>query len=470
MLLAGCSNDPTEPATDNRLPLEGVTLRLVIVDDPALAEAIGKLEGEWKALSGSRLKVTQTTQAELLQGDRLGADAVICPSFLLGPLAERDWLVPLPKELVDSDKKSWSDIFEIVRCRESVWGSTPMAVPFGSPVLTCYYRADLLEAIGAEPPKTWADYAQLVEKLADRKTLGKAAPPADQPWNASLEPLGPGWASLVLLARAASVAKHPDNYSTLFDIESMRPLIDSPPMVRALKELVAAAKFGPDDQLALSPSDVRQRFWQGRCALALTWASAAAVLDEKEKPSSDFRVGVVELPGSETVYDVDEGRWKTRGKEDSIHVPLLATTGRLGVVSRHSDHPDGAADFLAWLSSAELNPPPSIRSPDTTLFRRSQARFPKRWVEPPMSLATAGQYADQTQQALSRQQWIFALRIPGRAEYLAALDLAVHRALRDETPPEQALRQAATQWHSITLRLGLESQRRAYLHSLGLEP
>ena len=55
----------------------------------------------------------------------------------------------------------------------------------------------------------------------------------------TLEPLAPGWAGNVLLARAAAYAKHRDYYSTLFDKDSLEPRIATEPFVRALTELVA---------------------------------------------------------------------------------------------------------------------------------------------------------------------------------------------------------------------------------------
>ena len=63
----------------------------------------------------------------------------------------------------------------------------------------------------------------------------------------TVEPLARGWAGLVLLARAAAYAKERDNYTTLFDEKTLEPAIAGPPFVRALEELVAAAKLGPAD-------------------------------------------------------------------------------------------------------------------------------------------------------------------------------------------------------------------------------
>ena len=49
-------------------------------------------------------------------------------------------------------------------------------------------------------------------------------------------------------------------------------------------------------------------------------------------------------------------------------------------------------------------------------------------MEKPVSALAAVHYGDVTEAALRHEQWLGALRIPGRAEYLAALDEAVAAA------------------------------------------
>jgi hypothetical protein len=49
------------------------------------------------------------------------------------------------------------------------------------------------------------------------------------------------------------------------------------------------------------------------------------------------------------------------------------------------------------------------------------------------------------------------------------LDAAVHRAVRGELTPDEALGEAAQTWKEITAELGLAQQREAYWSSLGLE-
>ena len=116
-----------------------------------------------------------------------------------------------------------------------------------------------------------------------------------------------------------------------------------------------------------------------------------------------------------------------------------------------------------------MSPQISAASPATTLFRQSNLRSPSQWVEKPVPAPAAVQYADATEAALQHEQWLGALRMPGRAEYLAALDDAVAAAVRDEKSPLDALLEADAKWQEITDRLGLERQKAAYRHSLGLE-
>jgi len=466
VVLAGCpiGGSNRNGGSGGALPKK-VDLKLLVVDDPALATAVERLAGEWNAQTGSSFQIDQITQQELAGRDTVAADAVICPSCQLGELAENVGVVRVPDSLLEDELVNWPDVFSLLRVRETVWGKAVVGVPLGSPVFVVYYRADLLEHLGRQPPQTWAEYQELAELLSDRDNLGAAAPRADLPWHGTLEPLGPGWAGLVLLARAAPYAVHRENYSTVFSVDEMEPLIAGSPFVRALEELVAACASGPKEQLGYDPTAVRNAFWEGRCGLALTWPTAAK---DFAPPGGDLPVGLAELPGSGEAYDVGEKAWEPRRKDEDPHVPLLGVAGRMGLVVGHSKWPDAAFQLLFWLcgeQSTQLSP----SSPATTLFRSSHLQSAGAWVEKQMPDATAAQYAEMTQQTLCRPQWLFAVRVPGRLEYLAALDEAVHRAVKGEQKPEESLRQAAATWREITTRLGTESQREAYWNSLGID-
>lgn len=494
LALLGCAPPPQSTAPESARPTlteKPPSMTLRVVGDPDLAKAISQLAGEWNAQTGGELQIASTDGRDVLSED-LRADALICPSHNLGPLALSSLVHPIPASYhqraddrarslpgeprlqglsQDSDPTAglWPGVFPLLRAQELVWRRQPMGVPLGSPLLVVYYRQDLLDRLGRQAPKTWAEYAVLARLLADRKRLGQG-PPVDQPWHGVLEPLGDGWGGLVLLARAGAYATHRGNYSTLFHVDTMVPLIDGPPFVRALEELVAAAKTGLVQNRPADPVAVRNAFWAGHCGMALTWPSGALKLPDSLDSST--RVGFAELPGAEDVYHVGSKLWEKRRKDEDIRIPMLGLAGRVGVVPTSAPAPDAAFRLLFWLSDEQWSrqvKPVASSSPMTTIYRRSQLPGVRDWVEPPVSPAAASRYGRAVEQALSRPRGLLALFVPGRDEYLAALDKAVRDAVDGRQSPSVALQTAAAVWQKTTDRLDRQRQRSAYRQSVGLD-
>ena len=76
VLAVGCPRpNSADKDTAARLPLAGVKLRLLVVDDPALARAVGKVRGEWHTQTGATLELAEPrVQLDLGLRNRLGAD------------------------------------------------------------------------------------------------------------------------------------------------------------------------------------------------------------------------------------------------------------------------------------------------------------------------------------------------------------------------------------------------------------
>jgi len=430
-------------------PPPGTRLRILIVDDPFLAQSIGYLQSEWEAQSGVSLEITEAESGGFDVQKAPEADVVIAPTWMLAQAVEAGWVVPLPEGVVANNESDWSNVFSQIRTWEVTRSGKPMAVPFGSPVAVLYCRSDLLEKAGLKVPATWDEYSKAVAAL-------EGTPAA--------EPLAEGWAGLTLLARSASYATHADNLSTLFRISTMEPLIAGPPFVRALEELVATSDAA---SLDMDPAAVRAAFWQGNAAMAITWPKAAD--EQVAEIEAEFPAGVTELPGSHDVYDLGDTAWEKRDKDSDGRVPLLASTGRIGMVTTGSQWPDVSLQLLLWLTDEKWSAQVCSRSMNTTLFRNSHVATVSGWVEPPMPEDAARQYGDAIATALERQEHLLALAIPGRPQYLAALDEAVRAAVKKEKTPQEALDGAAARWKEITKELGVEKQKKAYRGSLGLK-
>jgi multiple sugar transport system substrate-binding protein len=458
----GCENparektDSTTAATKSAAP----SLKLLVIDDPELGQFIAR---EWRARTENELQLQTATAAEIAGARRLPADVVVFATGLLGELAEHGLIVPLDETQLADEAFDRHDIFEHVRRNEMNWGNKTFATPLGSPQLLLVYRADIFASLKVQPPQTWDEYQAIVERLANRGELGELAPAAGSPWQATCEPLAAGWAGQLLLARAAAYAAHRDQISHLFAFDDLEPLISQPPFVRALAELVAA---NGEQGSTLTPMEAYESLIAGRSAMALAWLPNGIATPPK-KESTTVAIECGQLPGSRDVFNFGTQQWEVLSETEDPHASLIAVAGRLGAVTIGASQQRQSQDFLQWLSGSEMSARISPYSSATTLFRLSQIPAARRWLSANVSPQSAASYAEALRAAQSQPRWIWSLRLPGRAEYLAALDEAVHAALQGESP-QTSLAKAAEKWQSITNRLGLASQRQANERCLGL--
>lgn len=467
LVTIGCAKDSEQQATRPQPTSPPPPLTILVLDDPPLAAAI---ERQWAARADGPLRIQQTTTTDLMSERRrhLAADAVIFPTWLIGELAEQNLISPIPPATLNSPEFGRRDIFDLIRQSEIVWGDRVFGVPLGSPVLTLLYRRDIFEAIEANPPETWGEYQKLVQRLSDPHVIDQLPIERPEPWRPVIEPLGDGWASQMLLARAAGYSRHRNYYSTLFDAQTMEPLIAGPPFVRALEELVAVHRGQSSEMLAFGPADARQELLAGRCAMAITWPSR---VDERGDPPAGMGVlplAAAELPGSREVFNLGDQKWHTRSRTEEGRATLLGVSGRLGAVSSFSRQPQAALNLLVSLSSTDWSEQISPFSDSTGLYRSSQIPFASSWLGPDFETARA--YGELVRDIQRRPLWLSSLRIPSRSRYLSKLDTGVQAAVAGELEPAKALEVVAEQWREITKELGVQTQRSAYWRSLGMEP
>ena len=128
------------------------------------------------------------------------------------------------------------------------YGSDRLALPLGGSALVLVYRRDAFSrqanidaaraaGIKLEPPATWTQLDALAKFFQGRDWDGDGTP--DHGIAAVLGQDPEGLGNAIFLARAASLGQHRDQYSFLFDADSMTPRIDSPPFVEALRGICA---------------------------------------------------------------------------------------------------------------------------------------------------------------------------------------------------------------------------------------
>lgn len=471
LVISGCgsSTDPKGSFSDDgNGKIASGPLSVIVLDDEALGRAIKR---QWSAHSEQDVTIHDLSAREFVTAEeRPTADAIIYPTGLLGELAEDKLIRPIPQHVVEHESVDWRDMLPLDRGAHVTWDKKIYALSFGSPSFVLFFRVDIFEALKLNLPTTWSEYEQTAKKLSDPAVLADLAPADDRAWSATVEPLAPGWASQVFLARAAAYVRHPSRYSTLFNYVSMEPLIDRKPYVQAMDELAAANLFGPENYSDLTPAAARRAIFKGHCAMAISWP----VNDRDGNGGTGsamkrYPISVAPLPGSTVTFNFSDDQWQKR-KSKETHVPLLAVSGRLGSVLKDATNARGALNMLARLTSTELGTTVASQSKQTTMFRSSHVTRPEAWVNRALDSQAAQQYSLAFQKEQQGTIWLFSIRIPGRIQYLDALDDAIQRVMVDGQSSGESLKAAADRWREITESDGrtIESQRKAYEKSLGL--
>jgi hypothetical protein len=221
-------------------------LKVLVVNDPALAEAINRLRGEWAERSGGTLTVESRPWADVAKAENIDADVVIFPARRLGQLVEKKRLRPMRDSAINSKYYGADDVLPLARQKLGKYGGRIMALP-----------------LSVELPLVGIDR----DVRADQRK-----PSAWWPARESIE----HWPAIMLLARAASYASHPRQEAVLFDPQTMAARIAEPPFVRALEEWRQEAKSVPQT----APEAGGE---------SLVWA---------------------ELPGADQVFNRSTGEWE----------------------------------------------------------------------------------------------------------------------------------------------------------------
>jgi hypothetical protein len=139
-------------------------LRVLVVNDQGLAEAIGRLRGEWHEVSGGELTAAARAWSEIAAADKLDADVIVFPTRYMGELCVRGLLRPVRKSVLEDKSLDFHDFFPLVRQRLIVWGGQVMALPLGIdfPGLTVNWN----------PPRAVSYLVTVAPKAVDPTRIG----------------------------------------------------------------------------------------------------------------------------------------------------------------------------------------------------------------------------------------------------------------------------------------------------------
>lgn len=458
-LLAGCqpSAQKSVPAS---LPLTGQTVEVIVPASLGLKDQWEPLLQEWRAQTGGDISWDEVEDDffsrrlhlethEKANGGRL----ILLGIGEVADAAATGWLTPFPPAVANviDNKDIFAGLKDAALSREKKL----VAAPVSAPVMLCYYRKDLLDTAGLKPPRTWNEYQQLLEQL-----------PRWAPGLAALEPCGPEFRASLFLARSTAFARHPQNYSVWFDIQTGEPLFGSPAFERALDTARSAWKQMPNEIWQLSAADCRRELLAGRAAMVLCYepSSAYPQTASNAPPAAEtpLPIGVTQLPGSTSVYQSGAKRWETTSE---VHQPGLVGFSGL-VMAVHADDDRAAAwnllqTLIERIDVAFAERPRSIcwESEANTLLLDTSEFTPE----------TTSQIADATAETLRRRDVTFDLAIPGASLIRQAISAELAAAQDESKSTAEIL--AAIQQRVATMTASRRVPLRDdYRRSVGLGP
>jgi multiple sugar transport system substrate-binding protein len=269
------------------------------------------------------------------------------------------------------------------------------------------------------------------------------------------------------ISRAAPYARHPDvKGGFFFDLETMKPLINTPGFVKGLELFVEASKNWAPGGANWGLGDEIFSFGGGQALMSYSWDDAFIQAQQADSPIRN-KVAAAPLPGASQVWNRDTNQW------DSFAEPNYApyvTWGWTSAVSNRSQSQDMAFDFLCFFSN-EAN-----TLADLQVGRYGVNPYRTSHFDPALWEGRLGWDAALTEsyvETLSRMDdsktRVFDLRVPGVNQFMTSLATGVAAALAGQQDPQAALDSVAAEWTAIVDRIGVDTVRNAYAGVVALE-
>jgi multiple sugar transport system substrate-binding protein len=464
------------------LPYEGVEINVLTFTGPQIAEPLQRRGPDFTELTGATVNVTIVPFSDLYQkiltDVATGTDSF--DAWVFAPQWMVDYIVPgyvedLTERIAADPDLEWEDVAPFFRDFSASYEGSIYTIPLDGDFHMVYYRTDLLEEAGLEPPKTWDDYLEIAATFHGQDLNGDGDPDYGSCISKARAQQSYWWITSIA---APFIQTQGTSQGVFFDTETFEPLVDNEAFARALDIYNETSQYGPPDELNLNVGDTRGLFTAGRCALSLDWGDIGTLAIDPDTSVVQDMVGAVITPGSTEVLDRETGELVPCDEEtcpyaiDGVnHAPFASFGGWSGGINANADPlvKDAAYDFFSYMSQpAQANEDVTIGKTGYNPYRTSQFLNRQGWVEAGMSPQAASDYLGAIELSLASPNMVLDLRVPQNQRYQqVSLDLALSQFAAGELTRDEAIQQIYDGWEEITEELGREDQLNAYLGTLG---
>jgi multiple sugar transport system substrate-binding protein len=457
---------------------KGRTLNIITHAVPVMGEPTALHAKQFEELTGATVKVVHVPFGDLFQKIMIpfqtgqsAYDVMFYGSLWIGDFYP--YLEPPPEVYVKMPQMQ-----DVTRNYQGVatWDGKMVQFPVDGDRHYLKYRSDVInspemqakykKATGRDlrVPETWEEYDQIARFFNawdwdgdGEKNYGSAEVVARDNLMFS-----------AFISRVAPYAKHPAvKGGFFFDLETMKPLVNTPGWVKGLEDFVKAQDYMPPGGNNFGLGEEIFSFGGGQTLFSYSWDDAFI---QAMEPTSRIRnlVGAAPLPGADKVWNRKTGKWDTF--KEPNRAPYI-TWGWTSAVTKDSKNKDMAFDYLCFFAN------PANHASDLLVgrfgvnpYRKSPDFDPSFYIkEAGWAAQVANTYTVTLSGMDTSHNRVFDLRVPGVNQYMTSMAAGVSKALAKQLTPQQAMDEVAKEWTQITDRLGVDRIRKAYANVVALE-
>ncbi len=413
-----------------------------------------KADAAAKGINLEIVGVPFTSVYEKLKTEFVGGtgayDVVIFYPAYLGEFAEFGYLQPLDGLFSVHDPKM-EDVVPAYRDLYDMYDGKTYALPYDGDILNLYFVQDIFTnknektafkaKYGKElsVPRTWDDLFNVAQFFTRKKGAKLAGKTLDQDY----------YGFAFLGARGFAYAWWGNIFGSLggayFD-RNMKPQINSKAGVDALTIQKKLMAYCPPDVMNMGYEELKNAYLQGRVAMMIQWSDVWKKANDPKLSKIVHNAGISQVPG-------------VKQPDGSIYFRAAAPVGRVIAIPATTKHPKEAFWVASMLSLDYGLRNVTSNETGEDPYRISQIDNPKAF-EKFGTNAEAKNYLAVVKDNLNH---IFPdINIPGSAEYLDALDVAVTSALSGTADITGSLNTAAATWDRITQSLDVNRQKKIY--------
>ena len=474
----------TEATTGEDLKFEGVEVELVTFTGPQIAEPLQRRSPEFEELTGAKVNVTTVPFSELFQNILTDAatgtnsfDAwVFAPQWIVD-FAVPGYVEDLTARVAANDEIAWDDVAPFFRDFSATYEGSVYTIPLDGDFHMVYYRTDVLEDNGLEPPTTWDEYLAVAAALDGQDMNGDGDADFGSCISKARGQQSYWWITSIA---APFIQTQGTSAGTFFDLDDFTPLVNNDGFLRALEIYAETGEYGPPDEINLGVGDTRGLFTSGQCALTLDWGDIGTLAADPTESQVQNLVGAVITPGTTEVADPDSGELVPcddatcpHAIDGVNHAPFASFGGWSGGINAGADDlvKDAAFEFFAYVSApAQSNVDVTIGATGFNPYRTSQFENLDNWLQAGLSQEAAESYLGAIADSLASPNMALDLRVPQNQRYQqTVLDTVLAQFVAGEFDAATAAEEIFDQWEEITEELGREDQLAAYRNSLAVE-